>query len=604
MIDFRDYESSVRPVKVSIFFDKELVPKDELSLFGALEREMDRELLDNYFPLSIGSGFFVTDTGHIITCHHVVDMNTVGSKLTTVMLHFLNTLDDEYSYLFEEKQFADISDTISKFFVEGEIRRFVSLSDEEDLELKLIDSDCERDLALLELVNPRPTKPMLIMKSNAIDEVRQVFSIGYPLHGILDRYFEEVTPAVTSGIVSAIRHRLSESGSKTQVETIQHTASVSPGNSGGPLITDTGLVAGINSSLLRGANNVYFAISTSELISWLEGTGIAGQLRLRSYVPGQASSKPLLPISVNFSTLPIDAEIYIDGEIKGRSPFSTTLSGPRGYNVRISKPGCLDLLDIIVVTGEEELIFDYQLEAGAKVLFTEPLPPTVRVLAVQNENTLTFEYDEPLLLPSGRWDIALEGPIANNSTQAVSVTDIDIHLSPDRFLEDMIFRLSNLRPESNIFLEGRQVSVSSSEKTLLLPYDKAEYLIVTPNYKDIILKVSPDYTTTNYEIAMDYRPTNQIKSRRQISWGLSFLISGALVAGTSIAFNLDSVSIQLTNDYSGYATLKNTTFGTFLAGTASLIGGLITTLNGVRLKSSLDGPIITEVDSAGSFSRL
>ena len=128
-----------------------------------------------------------------------------------------------------------------------------------------------------------------------------------------------------------------------------------------------------------------------------------------------------------------------------------------------------------------------------------------------------------------------------------------------------------------------QASIFPSGNKLLLPYDETELEIATPKFRDILFRLSPDYSTVNYKFVVDYQLSDQYRSQRQLSWGLGFLISGLAVAGTSFVFNLNPISIAFTKSYSGYVALKTATFDLFLAGGASTIGGLITTLNGLRL---------------------
>ena len=603
MIDSDHYQASVRPVKVSIYLEADLVPEDELPLFYELEDEMDRQLLDEYFSISVGSGFFVSDAGHLVTCHHVVDMNIAGSKLNRVLKGLLINIVDEYGYLFGEKEFAGISATLAGLFIEGEIKRFVSLPGGEDLELEMIDSDIDRDLALLRVVEPVETKVMALIRGPDVKKVGEVLSVGYPIPGVLDRYFAEITPALTSGIVSAVRQKQTESESGRQVETIQHTASVSPGNSGGPLLTETGLVAGVNSSLITGANNVYFAISAGELISWLETTSFAGQIKKRSYIPGQGSGEAFNPVTLSFSTSPAGAEVYVDGVRTGTTPLTTQLPGQQEYDIRVSMPGYLDLNDLITVSGDEELVFDYQLEAGAKVVFDKPLPSTIQVAAVQDEREIIFEHNEPMFLPSGAWDISFKGPISNDRTVPVDVADVEIELPPDLFIREITLRLLNLRADSSVYDWRSQTQLSASEDTLLLPYRSAELMITTPNYRDIVLTFSPDFTNVDYQIIVDYQQSSQHKSQRRLSWGLGFLIPGLAVAGTSLLLNYDPVSVALSSTFEIYSVLKYATFSLLVTGTASSIGGLIVTISALGLKNDPDTPVVMEYDFAKSRFR-
>jgi len=270
--------------------------------------------------------------------------------------------------------------------------------------------------------------------------------------------------------------------------------------------------------------------------------------------------------------------------------------------VHFSKAGYIDLFESILVSGEEELTFDFQLEAGAKIIFDKPLPSSVGITALRDGDVRNFSHNEPMALPTGSWEISFDGPISNDATVTVSVADADVQLSMDQFLADMTLKLRNLRPESSILDPQSRTAIPLSGDSLMLPYYETELLVTTPHYKDVFLTVSPDYTKAAYDVMVDYQLSDHFRSQRRIAWGLGFLISGVVVAGTSVVLNVDPVSIALTASYDGYAALKNVTFNLFLVGGASTVGGLITTLSGIRLRNSPDDPIITVYNFAQSRS--
>ena len=79
-----------------------------------------------------------------------------------------------------------------------------------------------------------------------------VFASGYP-HG-----FYQFSIGNISGNVK-----------NKDYELIQHTSAISPGNSGGPLLNDRGEVIGINTLILRGAENMGYAIPIEHAINLL-----------------------------------------------------------------------------------------------------------------------------------------------------------------------------------------------------------------------------------------------------------------------------------------------------------------------------------------------
>lgn len=91
--------------------------------------------------------------------------------------------------------------------------------------------------------------------SNALEVTEAVYAIGNP--GGSEYY-----GSVTNGIVSAVDRSIS---SKYTMQVIQHTAAISPGNSGGALVNSAGQVIGINSSKIAATDyeGIGFAVPIS-----------------------------------------------------------------------------------------------------------------------------------------------------------------------------------------------------------------------------------------------------------------------------------------------------------------------------------------------------
>ena len=99
-----------------------------------------------------------------------------------------------------------------------------------------------------------------------------VFAVGYPLQGLLASSL-----SITPGAISAL------AGIRNDIRFLQVTSPVQPGNSGGPLLDDSGNVIGVISSKLDALKiagitgdiqNVNFAIKSSLAEAFLEANGI------------------------------------------------------------------------------------------------------------------------------------------------------------------------------------------------------------------------------------------------------------------------------------------------------------------------------------------
>jgi S1-C subfamily serine protease len=94
----------------------------------------------------------------------------------------------------------------------------------------------QSDLAVLEIATPTPNYLELSSAANASAGDR-IFTFGFPVVELLGR-----EPKFTDGSVSSL------SGIKGDPRVIQMTVPVQPGNSGGPIVTEDGLVIGIVTS--------------------------------------------------------------------------------------------------------------------------------------------------------------------------------------------------------------------------------------------------------------------------------------------------------------------------------------------------------------------
>lgn len=111
--------------------------------------------------------------------------------------------------------------------------------------------DDGRDLALLRS-NARVCSPLILDDSSKASIGQEVYAIGNPLG---------LSGTVTRGIISALRQ------DNNGIHYIQLDASVNPGNSGGPLISRSGRVLGVNTFKVRGFEGLNFAVASDEIKS-------------------------------------------------------------------------------------------------------------------------------------------------------------------------------------------------------------------------------------------------------------------------------------------------------------------------------------------------
>jgi S1-C subfamily serine protease len=194
-------------------------------------RDEERRQLEARQNGGTGSGFFVTDRGHIVTNAHVVG---------------------DYRHLM-------VKDNASMLF-----------------EARVVRIDKENDLALL--VVDRVSKGLRISPSTADLKGEEVFAIGFPMPGVQGQESK-----ITNGIVSSM------SGIKGVETWMQISAAIQGGNSGGPLVTPKGEVVGVVVATVNAKNilersgsilqNVNYAIKSEYVLEFLRKVSVANQAK-------------------------------------------------------------------------------------------------------------------------------------------------------------------------------------------------------------------------------------------------------------------------------------------------------------------------------------
>jgi len=138
------------------------------------------------------------------------------------------------------------------------------LTDGRAFPVEIIGSDKDTDLALCRLILPEGEKvPFATLgDSDKLVEGDPVFVMGAPWG---------LSRSISSGIISCTRRYLEEASEYTLW--LQTDASISPGNSGGPVVDQTGKVVGITARGTLWGGNLGFAIPSRD------ATMVAGRLR-------------------------------------------------------------------------------------------------------------------------------------------------------------------------------------------------------------------------------------------------------------------------------------------------------------------------------------
>jgi hypothetical protein len=194
----------------------------------------------SYDLVSTGSGFYVNGVGNLVTNYHVVDR----------------------------------CDKITVELPSGSVSADV------------IAVDKRLDLAILHSASKYPKHARIRQPPAALGE--SVYLFGYPKMSLLGSI------NMTNGIVSSV------TGFRANSAQLQTTAAAQPGNSGGPLVDDSGAVIGVISGILKDTQNVGFAIKNTALIEFLNDNNI-----LFSDINVQSASAVSIAKEVQEFTFPI-----------------------------------------------------------------------------------------------------------------------------------------------------------------------------------------------------------------------------------------------------------------------------------------------------------
>jgi S1-C subfamily serine protease len=254
---------SVFLVNQSVLLDAEKVKNKEL--FDKLEKALDKKVLNQYFPIINGTGFFITTDGYLITAFHVVKYITNEQKNQYALYSFTSFLS---KYLvpgyFTKSELHTIIQEYVHIVKNSKVVITLKSQNKEEYVATLIDKNDDLDLALLKTETNKDNKSIIINSTTDLKISDSVITIGYPLQFILDQFLKDFKATITDGMVSAIRDDKWD---------IQHTAAINSGNSGGPLLTKNGDLIGINLGKVQNADGMYFAISCGKLVKWLKDIG-------------------------------------------------------------------------------------------------------------------------------------------------------------------------------------------------------------------------------------------------------------------------------------------------------------------------------------------
>ena len=232
---------------------------------------------------SRGTGFLIgSDDGAqtVITNHHVVNAYPYEEKALRSLV--------------EENLGVQLAADVK---VKSEIR--VVVKRDVYITAQIVNQSEAGDFAILKMEQPiYDRQPLQLADSSSVTSTQQVYALGFPaaVEGAwgssvgesiqLDAVYTANDVTVTNGIVSKVSENI---GTGAPISTIVHSATISGGNSGGPLVTTDGYVVGINTYHIIADNNsaagYNYSTEINEVTDVLKALGI-------EYMEAGISSEP------------------------------------------------------------------------------------------------------------------------------------------------------------------------------------------------------------------------------------------------------------------------------------------------------------------------
>lgn len=235
-------------VTISAFADAAAVEADR---DGVLQVCVALNDLDKGYQneLIIGGSCFLINESTVVTCYHVAHLDAVTAQECMDIYGYSSLTELERHLSIYVYYQADLYKTAVEVTGSSTI-----------------------DFSILQLDSPIYNHTTLTLRDDTVGNLESVYALGFPGGASLA---EDITSySLTASDVTATTGQVSKNNATSDgVTAIQHTAVISSGSSGGPLVDANGLVVGVNYFSDIG-ENYYYAVLIDQVMTALDTNGI------------------------------------------------------------------------------------------------------------------------------------------------------------------------------------------------------------------------------------------------------------------------------------------------------------------------------------------
>lgn len=190
--------------------------------------------------------------------------NEEGANYVITNYHILNVSEELRNEVMTQFQVEENKRNSLNFRIQVVVKRDIVI------EADIVTSSEEMDFAVLKLSQPIFDRQSMALniEPDSIVETASVYTLGFPAE---IQQAQDIS-YYTKEDVSVINGMVSKKTSINGIQYIQHSAVVSAGNSGGPLVNEAGQVIGMNQVILN--DGYYYSVHISEIASILDALGI------------------------------------------------------------------------------------------------------------------------------------------------------------------------------------------------------------------------------------------------------------------------------------------------------------------------------------------